>query len=162
VQEEEDGTAVAAENPSDRVTKGVSDVRVQPSPKAFEAYTPGFLHVFNAFPAGYRGQQRLCFGLWQERALETRAVEFVDKIERLKIIIWPKRTPQYRPSLHTWLDRAYYDDELMPLPASLSMTPTGPDLFDEMQKPVYEAQCETNLAGVRALLASNHWSGDAA
>jgi hypothetical protein len=107
LEEEDVDTALEEETPTDRVTKGTSKVDVPLTPKAFESYTPGFLQVLDVYPEGYRGQQRLCFGLWQDRGLEPRAAECVEKIERLKITIWPKRAPHYRPSFHTWLARAY-------------------------------------------------------
>jgi hypothetical protein len=139
------GTALEPENSTSTVTKGTSEDRVQSSPKAFEPYTSGFLRVLAAYPEGYRGQQRLCFALWQDRGLESRAPECVEKIERLKIAAWPKREPRYRPSLHTWLARAYYDDELVPLPAHMALAPARPNPFDETQAQVRDAQC-TDMA----------------
>jgi hypothetical protein len=162
VEEEGSGKAWESENLTGKGTKGVVDVTVQPSPKAFEAYSPGFLQVFEAFPVGYRDRKRECFTLWQTRALESRAPECVEKVVRLKLTVWPKKQPEHRPCLHTWLERARYDDELAPVPVPTSTRPVGPDPFDPAQQHVQYTQCTDMAELMRQCRAAIGDRGEAA
>jgi hypothetical protein len=152
-EEEDISKAVEQENPQGETATEPSTSPSTPVRLAVDAYTPGFLQVFEVFSAERREGKRRCFALWQAHGLEDRAAELVEKIERLKITTWPKRPAQYRPSLHTWL-QLYYDDDLEPMPVVASTVLAGPNPFDETQKHTHDAQCEDNAAFMRAMRAA--------